>query len=386
VTRLEELVVLVALGLYTLLVGGAGLIALGRPASPGEEAETSPRAAWAWLAGSFGGLAIVAGVTMLANPRGYYPVRLLRPRIESMRPIRADAYAARPGRPDLVVMGSSRAFPLPPTYIQATTGLSASNLSVEEGSIEDFVAQARFMMAQKDHHLPRVLLVDLSPPPHDQYRGASRTAVLSPLRLIPFLSPAARERAVRQQLDSLLNGQHLAEALYTLLHFDQHRLRGPTLEFPRWVFDADGEGRHRPADFQADLDHFIRHRGVPACETLGDWFRDNVNDLVSLTRQDGASVVFYMGPRHPAFYDAVWKKNPRFQRCYSAFNAFLTGLAGEDGVYFLDLLDVRSFSGVPDLGPGFYDDHHPGPTNARLMIDAAAPTLRRAYAAARKPG
>ncbi|HEY6547472.1 MAG TPA: hypothetical protein VI589_06190, partial [Vicinamibacteria bacterium] len=352
--------------------------------TPGVKTEpSSPPAARPWGLGFLATLGVLLAVTVLVNPRGYYPLRLLRPRIEMLRPFRADSYAALPQRPDLVVLGSSRAFTLSPAYITSATALSAANLSVEEGSVEDFVVQARFMRTRHDGHLPRVILADVTPPATDTYSGASRTAALSPLRLLPYMSPATRAQSARLQLRSLVDAQHFAEALYVLLHPREHRLQGDTLRFPRWVFDGRGEALHRPADYQADLDHFIKARGTPACETLGPWFRDNVQGLVDLAKADGASVVFYMGPRHPAFLDATWGRSERFRRCYDSFTAYLGELSRHDGVFFLDFLQVASFHGTAELGEGFYDDHHPGPRNARLLIDAAAPTLRRAYAAAR---
>src|SRR5262245_33529934 len=67
-------------------------------------------------------LGMVAGLNSLVNPFGIYATRLFEPIVLHSRSEKMQLYRAARPRPEIVVLGSSSSFAMPPAYIRARTG------------------------------------------------------------------------------------------------------------------------------------------------------------------------------------------------------------------------------------------------------------------------
>jgi hypothetical protein len=328
----------------------------------------------AWLAGFVLVMGTVAALIIYVDPRGLYGTGIYEPGLVLARPDKIDAYAHLAATPDIVVLGSSRAFTVMPEFFEQDFGYSAFNMAVEGARIEDFVIQTKFILDHDPHNPPKVLLIEINPPLSE---GENAIARLLPLRLLPYMDHAVARLAVQARVEGLLDLQQVNEAIYALRHYASHD------KSPRfWEFGPDGGGSYlRSYDLKQAVQEAIAEQAPPSCphNQLSQEGTAQLEQVIRLAEANNISVIFYVTPRHPDYYDQVMAGTRRFQRCQTAIHAYMDDLMERHPfVFFLDYTRLEDIGGVADE-TGYYDSQHMTPLNNHYLVQAAADTIRQAY-------
>ncbi len=316
-----------------------------------------------------------ASLNIYVNPRGMYNTNYYLPWGVDARETKTNLYDALPGTPEVVILGSSRAFTIAPQYIRQKLGYDAFNLSVEGGLINDSLMLTRYMSEQGDHTLPKVLLVEseFSFDVTDAY-----TASASPLRLIPFMETSTAALALRTRLEAAVDVQQVAESLWVMKFVATYKVQ------PKgYSIESDGLtlATFKITDLNAQIAPQIQ-TGIPAvCAPYPSAGGESaLIDLIQLAAQHKTAVIFYRSPFHPKYYDAMVRAIPTLESCYHKQLTYLETIAQRyDNVFVLDFALLKSINGV-DTVEGYYDYMHLTRLNGERLVDAAAETIQRAYA------
>ncbi len=311
-------------------------------------------------------LLIVAGTILSVNPRGMYFSDRFVPHQLLIRGSKTQGYFALSTPPDLVIMGSSRAFTLSPAYIHSNTGLTTYNMAVEGGRIEDFLIQTRQLQP-----FPPVLLIEVQEGlPREPNDIASR----APLRWLPYMRPETALLTLQKRLEGLIDLDQFAEAIH-IANFAEFYERQPN-EWPR--FNADGFAARTTItapELEQALLTDIGNIPPARCEGVDEISQSEVAALIEIAEAQDSAVIFYISPLHPRYYDALLRDEPEYQRCYAAFTAYMNELTqAHDNVFFLDYSRLATIDGAEDES-GYYDSQHLTEANSRRLIDHAAPTI-----------
>jgi hypothetical protein len=323
-----------------------------------------------WALGVIASLVLIAATILAVNPRGMYLSTTYSPYELILRGTKTDDYQRLQQTPDLVIMGSSRAFTISPEHIRAATGLTAYNMAIEGGRIEDFLIQSRQMSP-----LPQVLFIEVQ---EGLPRQANDIAARAPLHWLPFMSIDTALRTIEKRLTGLFDLHQFAEAVYTARYYPVYS-REPK-EWP--LFDTDGFAS-RPLLSSSELEQAvlldIGRLPPPHCEGIDPASDADVQHLIAIAETQHTALVFYLSPWHPRYYDAVLRDNPDYQSCYLASLDYLHTLSqSHANLFFLDFTHLDSINGLDDQ-TGYFDSQHITQANSDRLIDHAAETLLRAY-------
>lgn len=325
--------------------------------------------AW-WGIGFILTFAVIAATIIAINPLGMYFTSSYPSYQLLLRGSKTDGYRQQPQTPDLVIMGSSRAFTLSPTYIEQKTGYIAYNMAIEGGRIEDLLIQARQMPT-----FPKIMLIEIQ---DGLPRQPNDIAARAPLTWIPYMQLSTALLTLQKRLEGLVDVNQLAQALYTARYSVLYQ-RQPK-EWP--AFEKDGFAS-RPLISASELDQAILLDigNIPAirCARVDETSKSDVQALIQMAQAHQTSLVFYMSPWQPQYYDTLLKDDPKYQQCHDASIAFMNNLAQSyNHVFFLDYSRLDSIGGMADE-TGFYDSQHLTEANSQRLIDHALDTLRLAY-------
>jgi hypothetical protein len=337
----------------------------------------------AWIVGSGLAIALVVGIVIYVDPNGLYGTKIYQPLYLCTRDEKATAYLVRPTPPELVILGSSRAFSLSPSYIQATMGLSAFNAATGGASPQDFLIMARFIFEHTLHNPPKILLVEVNP---GLGGNPKLTAFCTPLHMLRYADAATAVAGIQDRVNGLLDPKQLTDSIYSIRY---NQLYGSPDVY--WKFDSvDGQGVARPtSDLEARLKEEILlnkpfYTSNPPCEKSqpcalsADGVR-YTNELIALAQQHNTAVVFYTAAIHPTFYNEYYEDNHVWQAASAALVDYMDSLSIRyDNVYFLDYSKLESFGGL-DTVDGWYNATHMTTENNNRILNAAAETLRQAY-------
>lgn len=372
--RSSNVVSLFSIALFVGLVY-VGRLSRGRSSVTQESSLAPPRPTRVltpWALACLLTFLIFSGLIFMVNPRGIYMPRFFTPWANPSRPYKPSAFINLNTAPDLVIMGSSRAFSIQPTHIQETLGLSAFNFSLDGGGLSDHVLEARFMAAHS--MFPRVLFVEIQ---GGFYVSPAYTAMFAPYELLNFMPLDMALLYFKQRFEGLFSSQQFTEALYILQYY-----RSGQMLKPGWVFDATGSGMATYDSFVADDAEKAVAEGQSACGWSTPEGIAKAEELIDIARAHHAAVVFYKSPVPTRFFDARVRDNPQYEACLTYLRSIIGQFqAGYPLVYFLDFTNVESIGGVSDE-TGFYDFLHMTPLNNNRLVDAAAPTLLEAFRAA----
>jgi hypothetical protein len=311
-------------------------------------------------------LLIVVGTILSVNPRGMYFSDRYVARQLMLRGSKMQGYFAFESPPEVVILGSSRAFTLSPTTIREQTGLTAYNMAVEGGRIEDFLIQARQLQP-----FPRILLIEVQEGlPREPNDIASR----APLRWLPYMRPETALLTLQKRLEGLIDLDQFAEAIHIANYAELYE-RQPN-EWPR--FNADGFAARAiitPSELEQAILTDIGNISPARCQGVDEISQFEVAQLIQIAESQNSAIIFYISPLHPRYYDERLADDPEYQRCYEAFTAYVDALTRQhDRVFFLDYSRLASIDGVDDES-GYYDSQHLTEANSRRLIDHAAATI-----------
>jgi hypothetical protein len=303
----------------------------------------------------------VAALNYAINPFGYYPTDVIKPLTFFSRQEKLRLWSRLDGTPEVVILGSSRSFTLPPAQITSVTGLAAFNASFHWGTPRDYVAFTRYLIEGKQ--VPRVMIVGLS---LDQMWSAPETALEAndPLRKYVDLVDS-REMTLKQ-----------FQALFSLEQTEQS-LRSLVLEITGrgeriYGFDGDGLGHFYKVP---PLDEAIAtYMNTPGQTDIPGEFNaaqvDYLKTFLDLCKEQDIYVVFYLPPYHPRLLD-FYQQKPDFAKMKTRLVGMLAEWQRQYSYRFAvhDFSDINSFSGEPTM---FTDAIHSSEAAGRLMIGVMA--------------
>jgi hypothetical protein len=280
---------------------------------------------------------------------------------------KVEAYSRLQHAPRIVVLGSSRALPIAPAYLEEKLGAPAFNLAVQGASTEGLLIFSRFML--DEGKFPEVLFVEVSPPLD---RGEGAVSERTPPSLFPYTAPDLLLLTLRQDFLSLFNIHGVSDAAFLIL-------RWTWLGVPEDEVRFDEVGTISSVSTGIDLERLedsLEEVEVPTCSDLEPQGVANIQELIRMASEQESAVVFFQSPRHPLLYGQM-TADPHYMTCLQAFDRSLQALADAyPNVFFLEYIQLQTVIDYDLLG--FYDPHHITVLGADALVDAALPTLQQA--------
>lgn len=374
-TRLSGFANRLSISLFLILITLAVIIQLWhRTSNSGGSKKNTNRA---WIAGGVIAFTVIFGLIIYVDPRGLYGTNIYEPRLLLVRDDKLNAYTRLATTPDVVVLGSSRAFTLLPEFFEQDLGYSAFNMSVEGGRMEDYEIQTKFILDHDPKNPPKVLMIEITPP---LIIGSDEIARRMPLRLLQYMDSNLIKKVLKHRIEGLLDLQQFNEALYSLHYYMSEQIE-PTY----WIFNPDGGGSVQSSyDLQYLLQQDIANwkvQGCPHQQLLPEGIR-HLEAVVHLAEEHNLSVILYITPRHPDYYNELMAENRHYLRCETILQTYMQALMDRyPFVFYLNYSRLEQIGGVADE-TGYYDSQHMTPLNNHYLLTAAAGTIRRAYTVA----
>lgn len=356
---------LILLALALLLLMGLVWAEAGK-ASTAEQRPARPVCGWSF--GFFLTLFLALGLAVYVDPHARFGTGVFPSLTPSARSVKVALLGDLNARPDIVILGSSRAFTLSPAYIQKKTGFTAFNMSVEGGRVGDYAVQMNYML--RSQIKPRVLLIEIG---NEALSGDILNLDLQPLFLLPYMPAEMAFAMVDTSLRDILSIQSFSDSIYLLAVPDvQTRLR-------TWRFEANGMGFRTPITHDQYVNLLTatveRRLSGMYCNNINQSGKDALETLLRLAEANGIAVLLYESPTHPLLYNIARQNDPaRVEACRRLLADYLAALsAAHPNVFFQDL---SNYSEVTGLGEnGFYDAVHLRPNAAELVVDALIPQI-----------
>ncbi|MFZ5855766.1 MAG: hypothetical protein ACOYZ6_02970 [Chloroflexota bacterium] len=324
-----------------------------------------------WSFGFILTLLLALGLAVYVDPHARFGTDAFPSITPSARSIKVAMLGNFDTNPDIVILGSSRAFTLSPMYIEEKTGFSAFNMSVEGGRVGDYAVQLNYMLRSQTK--PHLLLVEIAKETLD---GDVQNSDLQPLSLLPYMPMKMAFSVADTSLRDILSIQSFSDSFYILALPDvQTRLR-------TWGFEADGMGFRKPITHEQYVDLLTatveRRLAGMSCRNIDQSAKETLEALLMVAEANGIAVVLYESPTHPALYNAAHRKDPaQVEACQRLLADYFSSLpAAHPNVFFQDL---SAYDKVTGLGEdGFYDAVHLRPNAAELVVDALLPQIKSA--------
>jgi hypothetical protein len=302
---------------------------------------------------------LVAGLDIVVNPFGSYPVHVFEPIALSTRRPKLRLYEQRQPAPEIVLLGSSRSFAMEPAYVQERTSRPAFNAAVHAASTGDYLNLAR-CFARGRRAFPALLIVGLGveqmvveaqaverPDPLLQCAGAGGWRTADVLRRYRGLITLEEAWASLRLLALELNGRPA----------------------PRYGFAPDGMivgSETSPLDQAVDDGLSGNWRpGIFAAERLRPGSVAQVRELLELCRDHGSRVIVYLPPYHPRA-TARYLAESRFAPLRAQLLDQLAAWRAQFPLEFHDFTEVSRFGARDEM---FYDASHPREEAFRLMVE-----------------
>lgn len=327
-----------------------------------------------WLLGAGFVLIAFLGMSLYFDPHGLYSASSFLTINPNARNLKLEFYD-RVETPELIVFGSSRAFPVSPREIQDTLGYSAFNLSVEGGTITDYRFLLDHVLSKSANNDPKVLLIEMDT---DDFRNLNRDVLLfSPPALMRFMPLVYFSDALTQKVLDGLSIKTLIDSVY-LVALSSAAQRGQA-----YTFESDGLGTRAPLT----SDQYVRlvardietRKNWGKCSRLSPESQLFFEQILEISRDNNIAVIIYFSPVNKPFYDAVFAQNNQFDRCQRLLETYFAGLATRYPNFFHK--NLIYYPPVSDLEEtGYHDGVHLKPDAARLLVDALTPMIKAAYA------
>jgi hypothetical protein len=337
---------------------------------PSKKTENDPPLLKYWLLGFVPFLMIAMSLIVVVDPHARFGGGLF-PTMYPSRTAKHELYHHLARIPQVVILGSSRAMRIQPTYIQQTLGYTAFNWALESGESEDFVIALRYMLSRNET-LPEAFLIEVTPPLPE---GVERVVEHAPIQMLPYLDRDVACMTIEDQLKTPLSFQALSDAVYIPLRL---AIFGPTQGVS--TFGPEGQFIHDPMLAQTDrntlLLNDIENIPAPHCQQLDDGGKRNIEEFARIAIEHHSAVIFYVSPRHPTYYSEVMLPDAEYLTCQAALTDYMHTLEQRfDNITFLDFTQLQS---INDLGQeGFFDSHHLTLLGSDRLVDAAAQAIRK---------
>jgi len=328
---------------------------------------------WAsWLTGLILTLGITMGIFWYVNPHARFANDRFPYITPGARIIKTELYKKLDTAPDIVILGSSRAFTLSPEYLEKQTGYQAFNMSVEGARVGDNAIHLNYILAQA--FLPDVLIVEVS---QDSFSKKNYFATdLQPASLVPYLPLVPATTVIEEITKDAFSLQAMSDSAYLLNLPDR---KNP---FQTWRFDRTGLGIGLPTKlkrYRILLSKDISNRTKTLhCKTIENKTKQYFENTLELAAQNNMGVVVYESPINSILYENAYKASPhKFEHCRRIIHSYLRSLTSKyPNVFFRDLSRYKKVNNL--RRNGFYDAIHLKPNAADKVIDALLPDVTSA--------
>jgi hypothetical protein len=279
-------------------------------------------------------LTALCTASVLLDPSGVFGIRIVPAAQQTTRDDKARAFIALPGKPELLVLGSSRVWSIRPATVQLLIGLD----------VEVF----------------------------DEMRGG-RLEYSALLR--PYAAPGVVPSFLRMLPDYLLGSDIVDSDVRSLknLFTGKVTVGNKTAVLPKNVFKADGfvtwpklDDARKNGTF--DIDEQVNKGITNFQRTYTDWHalsRTRIaqfRGLLVQLRDEGVRVDVYIPPLHPR----AMRELPGLPARIAEAERLLAGLDAEGLVHFHRKAHLADFGGDPQ---GFYDFQHMTPENGDRLLE-----------------
>jgi hypothetical protein len=262
----------------------------------------------------------------------------------SDRPIKVCLAEKLPRPPQLIVIGSSRAEKVEPSFVRRLTGLSTYNAAVSGGTPDDTWAYANFLHARPGAPPQRVLwfldvesLERSTPNP-----GLLATPELAPYLLDPPQVPpqGSRQCAVRTSPGTVFSARG----------FRAHDFHDTAVE----------HGISQRRSLTQSIAHYRRsYQRFPELEPEA---QHRFEQTVALINSWGVTPVVVLTPVHPLFRQSLAAP---WNRMHRKVLDYLAALPSTLRIHLVDASSITTFGGTP---LAFYDGVHMKVANMRLLL------------------
>ncbi len=364
----RELFLLASLLLLLLAVGGSSV------KSNQNDETASVHSVRVWWIGFGTMLVIPLALAIYVNPHARFSSDKYPPVIPGARKIKMDLYMKLDSPPDVVIMGSSRAFTISPAYVEEKTGYSAFNMAVESGGSADYFVQTNYLL--ESGLSPRVLLIEIH---QNSFGDVAQTWEIQPVALVPYMTWNGAVALGKASLEDVFSLRSLSDSIYLML-LSEERIQ-------MWTINLDERGlgvRTPPTyeEYKQLLSDTIKSptKNNVYCKRLVADGKDVFESMIELAQKNGIGVVVYESPMNFTFYDITHKRNPEgFDKCRKLLSSYLLSLAESyPNVFFQDLSVYDPISKLRE--DGYYDAVHLRPEAAEMVIDTLLPEIEAAMA------
>jgi hypothetical protein len=336
-----------------------------------QEETDSARSVRVWWIGFLPMLVIALGLAIYINPHARFLGDRFPPVNTGARKIKVDLFAKLTSPPDMVIMGSSRAFTISPDYLQEKTGYNAFNMSVDSGGAADYFVQMNYMVSAD--LTPHILLMEIH---QNTFGDVSQTWGIQPLAMMPYTTRDGAAILAEESLKDAFSLQSLSDSIFSFFLSDPQR--------QTWTINlAHGMGSRAPLtheEYERLLTATIKSptKNNIYCKRLVADGRQVFESIMALAQKNGVGVVLYESPMNFTFYSATYKQNPKgFDNCRKLLRTYLSSLADSyPNVFFRDLSGYEPITKLQE--DGFYDAVHLKPNAAEMVVDALTPEIESA--------
>jgi hypothetical protein len=328
-----------------------------------------------WGMGFAAALLLTIGVVAYINPHSRFDNNNFPHLTPGARVLKKEALLQLDETPDIILLGSSRAFTISPAYIKEQTQLSTFNMSVEGGRVGDFLIQLDYMLDADVK--PDVIIIELD---NEALMGDYWNISEQPLSLAPHM-PLEKGLAVyTESLRDILGVYSLSDALFLLTlpeAYDDDWVWA-------WSYQSDGLGVRKNVAHQKYLkllNESISSRLLPRlrCRKFDLEATSALEATIQRAGENGIAVLLYSSPINSVFYDVARKKDRVGLETCSNFTAkYLGSLAVKyPHVNYKDLSESRPIGKLEE--DGFYDAVHLKPNAAQMVVDELLTEIELAY-------
>lgn len=335
-----------------------------------------------WLAGFLLVLSISVMISYYANPHGRFPIQNYLTTIPNARAIKITFYEKLDYDPQLVIMGTSRAFTLPPEYIFQKTGYKTYNFSVDGARLIDYYWQLGYILHQKRN--PHILLIDIGSPHLPSGLApeavARMTFSFQPFSMLPYLSLNQQKEVILAYGEDILSLLSFSDSMYLISH--PHL----TPDAQTWNFQEDGYAVRKPVSYESydanlriEINNFrnLEGGGGYLCKNLEKGGEELLEQLIDDAELNNIGVVLYQSPANGTLLRKLFIKNEQFHQCQELLTDFINRLTSKHkNLWYINLIDYKPITRTND--EGFYDTIHLTPNASRAVIDQLIPTIQSA--------
>ena len=309
-------------------------------------------------------LAVVGAANYFVNPTGLHAPKLLPTVNWNARQTKADLLKAAAPKPQVLILGSSRAMKIRPALVRELTGLPAFNVAVDAGLMEDDYVMLRYA-CERAGAQPKLLIIGVDVEAFDNHRPSNIGLAVSD-ELAEF-APGGKRLSWWEKLKRLYTWEETKLTWRSL----RHAIVGYPTTWNK--FEADGYLRYLLYERDRANGTYPLQRRIDAImpayasryQAYSELQPERVQDLTDImqyAQQRHARVILFITTLHPRVLATVASHG--YEQRYQDVKRLLEKMHAQYGATVYDFSQIESYGGQPDW---FYDGAHIDERNADLM-------------------